>query len=53
MSGFVNGLFLVFIAISIFVEAVKRILSPPEILTEKLLLVAVAGIQSFIKLFTY
>uniref|UniRef100_A0A6B2KZV9 Cation efflux protein transmembrane domain-containing protein n=1 Tax=Arcella intermedia TaxID=1963864 RepID=A0A6B2KZV9_9EUKA len=43
LSGFVNGVFLVFIAVSIFFEALKRLWEPPEIETEKLLLVSTIG----------
>uniref|UniRef100_A0A0N4ZFN1 Proton-coupled zinc antiporter SLC30A5 n=1 Tax=Parastrongyloides trichosuri TaxID=131310 RepID=A0A0N4ZFN1_PARTI len=44
LSGFINAMFLVVIAISIFFEAIGRIIDPPEIKTDKLLFVAVAGL---------
>jgi Co/Zn/Cd efflux system component len=44
MSGFVNGVFLVFIALSIFMKSIQRILNPPEIKTDRLLLVSVLGL---------
>uniref|UniRef100_A0A0K0F8D9 Proton-coupled zinc antiporter SLC30A5 n=1 Tax=Strongyloides venezuelensis TaxID=75913 RepID=A0A0K0F8D9_STRVS len=44
LSGFINAMFLVVIAISIFFEAIGRIMDPPEIKTDKLLFVAVAGL---------
>uniref|UniRef100_A0A915JS64 Proton-coupled zinc antiporter SLC30A5 n=1 Tax=Romanomermis culicivorax TaxID=13658 RepID=A0A915JS64_ROMCU len=44
LSGFVNGLFLIVIACFIFSEAFKRMLEPPEVHTEKLLFVSVAGL---------
>ena len=37
LSGFINGLFLVVIAIFVFIEAVSRLFEPPEIKSEKLL----------------
>ena len=37
LSGFVNGLFLVVIACFVFVEALERLLDPPIISTERLL----------------
>ena len=39
LSGFINGIFLVFIAISIVVEAIERFYDPPEIDTDRLLMV--------------
>uniref|UniRef100_A0A0K0DS87 Proton-coupled zinc antiporter SLC30A5 n=1 Tax=Strongyloides stercoralis TaxID=6248 RepID=A0A0K0DS87_STRER len=44
LSGFINAMFLVVIAISIFFEAIGRIMDPPDIKTDKLLFVAVAGL---------
>uniref|UniRef100_A0AC35UA77 Zinc transporter 5 n=1 Tax=Rhabditophanes sp. KR3021 TaxID=114890 RepID=A0AC35UA77_9BILA len=44
LSGFINAMFLVVIAISIFFEAIGRMIDPPEMTTDKLLLVAVAGL---------
>jgi len=37
LSGFMNGLFLVVIAFFVFIAAVVRLMDPPEIHTEKLL----------------
>ena len=37
LSGFVNGLFLVVIACFVFAEALERLLDPPNISTERLL----------------
>ncbi|XP_050401353.1 proton-coupled zinc antiporter SLC30A5 [Patella vulgata] len=44
LSGFINGLFLVVIAIFVFSEAVGRLFEPPEISTERLLIVSVIGL---------
>ncbi|XP_038077862.1 zinc transporter 5-like [Patiria miniata] len=44
LSGFVNGLFLVVIACFVFIAAIGRLLDPPEINTEKLLTVSIAGL---------
>ena len=43
LSGFVNGLFLVVIACFVMSEGVHRLLDPPNISTDKLLFVSVAG----------
>lgn len=43
LAGFVNGLFLLFIAFFIFSEAVERILEPPEVKHERLFVVSVLG----------
>ncbi|CAF0853229.1 unnamed protein product [Brachionus calyciflorus] len=43
MSGFLNGLFLVFIAFFIFSEAIERTFEPPEIHHERLFVVSVLG----------
>ncbi|CAF2554423.1 unnamed protein product [Rotaria sp. Silwood2] len=43
LSGFVNGLFLVVVAFFVFYEAMGRIFEPPEIDTNRLLAVSVAG----------
>ncbi|EFA78612.1 putative zinc transporter [Heterostelium album PN500] len=43
LSGFVNGIFLIFIAITILMESIERLMEPPEINTDKLLLVSVLG----------
>lgn len=44
LAGFVNGLFLLFIAFFIFSEAVERAIEPPEVKHERLLAVSVAGL---------
>lgn len=43
LSGFVNGLFLVVVAFFVFYEAIGRLFEPPEINTNRLLVVSVAG----------
>jgi zinc transporter 5/7 len=43
LSGFVNGLFLVVVAFFVFYEAIGRLFEPPEINTNRLLAVSVAG----------
>lgn len=43
LAGFVNGLFLLFIAFFIFSEAVERAIEPPEVKHERLFVVSVAG----------
>ena len=43
LSGFVNGLFLVGIACFVLSEAVHRLVDPPSINTDRLLIVSVAG----------
>jgi len=42
-SGFVNGLFLLFISFFIFSEAVERAIEPPEVKHERLLVVSILG----------
>ena len=44
LSGFVNGLFLAVIALNVFSEALKRLLDPPDVGTDKLFAVSVAGL---------
>jgi zinc transporter 5/7 len=44
LSGFVNGIFLIFVAFSVLAESIERILEPPEITTDNLLLVSVLGL---------
>jgi len=44
IGGFVNALFLVFVAIFIVTEGVERFMDPPEVHTEMLLEVSVAGL---------
>ena len=43
LSGFVNGLFLVVIAIFLFYEAIQRLIDPPAINADKLMFVSVTG----------
>ena len=43
LSGFVNGLFLVVIALFVLEEALDRLVDPPSINTDRLLFVSVAG----------
>ncbi|CAG5120284.1 unnamed protein product [Candidula unifasciata] len=43
LAGFVNGLFLLFIAFFIFSEAVERAVEPPEVKHERLFVVSVLG----------
>jgi solute carrier family 30 (zinc transporter), member 5/7 len=43
LSGFVNGLFLVVVAFFVFYEALGRLFEPPEIDTNRLLIVSIAG----------
>ncbi|XP_061721635.1 zinc transporter 7 [Cydia pomonella] len=43
VAGFVNGLFLLFIAFFIMSEAVERAIEPPEVKHERLLLVSILG----------
>ena len=44
LAGFVNGLFLVFIAFFIFSEAVERLFEPPEVKHERLFIISVLGL---------
>ncbi|XP_070543256.1 proton-coupled zinc antiporter SLC30A5-like [Ptychodera flava] len=44
LSGFINGIFLVVIAVFVFTAALGRLIDPPQINTEKLLTVSVAGL---------
>ena len=37
LSGFINGLFLVVISVFIFIEAIERLIEPPEIKSGKIL----------------
>lgn len=43
LAGFVNGLFLLFIAFFIMSESVERLLEPPEVKHERLFVVSVLG----------
>ncbi|KIK23664.1 hypothetical protein PISMIDRAFT_451628 [Pisolithus microcarpus 441] len=44
LSGFANGIFLILISVFIVFEAVERILDPPEMTTNQLLLVSSLGL---------
>ncbi|THH32371.1 hypothetical protein EUX98_g1826 [Antrodiella citrinella] len=44
LSGFSNGIFLILISVFIVFEAIQRILSPPEMNTNQLLLVSSVGL---------
>jgi len=50
LSGFINGLFLVVIAFFVFTAALARLLDPPAIKTERLL-VSVFGITLQYKIY--
>jgi len=43
VSGFTNSVFLVFVSIMVFMESLERFSEPPEIKTDRLLLVSVLG----------
>lgn len=54
MSGFLNGIFLVFIAFFILSEAIERTFEPPEIHHERLFLISVLGfIVNLIGIFVF
>ncbi|KAJ1796152.1 hypothetical protein LPJ59_003925, partial [Coemansia sp. RSA 2399] len=44
LSGFANGVFLMLISVSIFFEAIERLIYPPEMNTHRLLLVSFGGL---------
>ena len=44
MSGFINAIFLVYIGISVLIESFERIIHPPHIHTDQLLIVSVLGL---------
>lgn len=44
LSGFINGLFLMVVSLFVFLEAVSRLLDPPHISTQKLLVVSIGGL---------
>ncbi|PVU88927.1 hypothetical protein BB559_005319 [Furculomyces boomerangus] len=44
LSGLINGCFLMLISISIFWEAITRLINPPEMKTSKLLIVSIGGL---------
>jgi len=43
LSGFANGIFLVFISFYVLVESIERFFEPPEVKTDRLLLVSFLG----------
>lgn len=54
LAGFVNGLFLLFIAFFIFSEAVERTFEPPEVHHDRLFLISVLGfIVNLIGIFVF
>ncbi|KAJ1721950.1 putative zinc transporter msc2 [Coemansia erecta] len=48
LSGFANGVFLMLISISIFFEAIERLIYPPQMNTQRLLLVSFGGLGVFL-----
>ncbi len=52
LAAFVNGITLIAIVVWILIEAVQRVLSPPEVLGETMLIVASAGLLVNIVSFT-
>merc|ERR1712228_702061 len=44
MSGFINAIFLVYIGLSVLIESFERIINPPHIHTDQLLVVSVLGL---------
>ncbi|XP_027194114.2 solute carrier family 30 member 7 [Dermatophagoides pteronyssinus] len=44
LAGFVNGLFLIFVAFFIFAEAIERAIEPPEVKHERLFVISVLGL---------
>lgn len=44
ISGFANGIFLVLISFSIMIEAIERLMEPPEMTTDQLLLISTLGL---------
>lgn len=44
LSGYINGVFLILIALFVFSEALDRLFDPPEIRTDRLLAVSVGGL---------
>lgn len=54
LAGFVNGLFLLFIAFFIFSEGVERAIEPPEVKHERLFLISVLGLLvNFVGIFAF
>eukprot|EP00475_Leptophrys_vorax_P033900 TRINITY_DN54024_c0_g1_i1.p1 TRINITY_DN54024_c0_g1~~TRINITY_DN54024_c0_g1_i1.p1 ORF type:complete len:698 (+),score=143.42 TRINITY_DN54024_c0_g1_i1:1-2094(+) len=44
IAGLSNGIFLIFIAFSVIVESIERVFNPPDINSERLLLVSIVGL---------
>mmetsp|Transcript_29998 Transcript_29998/g.53213 ORF Transcript_29998/g.53213 Transcript_29998/m.53213 type:complete len:555 (+) Transcript_29998:1261-2925(+) len=44
LSGLINAIFLVFVGFRVFAESIERIMEPPEISTDNLILVSVLGL---------
>ncbi|XP_073242547.1 proton-coupled zinc antiporter SLC30A5-like isoform X3 [Porites lutea] len=44
LSGFVNGIFLIVISFFVFIAALQRLFDPPNVNTERLLVVSVGGL---------
>ncbi|KAH7958660.1 hypothetical protein HPB49_004039 [Dermacentor silvarum] len=44
LAGFVNGLFLLFIAFFILSESIERVIDPPDVKHERLLLISALGL---------
>jgi len=44
LSGFINGMFLIIIEVFVIIESIMRLFEPPEIKTERLLFVSIAGL---------
>ena len=44
MAAYFNGVFLILISISIVMEAIQRLIHPPEMNTQRLLLVSFVGL---------
>lgn len=44
LSGFINAIFLIFIGLHVFVESIERIITPPEITNELLMIVSCMGL---------
>jgi len=54
LAGFINGLFLLFISFFIFSEAVERLVEPPEVKHERLLVVSILGLLvNFVGIFVF
>lgn len=44
LSGFINGLLLIFVGFNIFVESIVRIYNPQKVLSEKMMTVSILGL---------